>query len=185
MFGKIIRLSTPFVVMAYMLFAIAGKSYASEERMRTISPYASVTSKFFVVVGSTSSSVVTTPMIAPLKAGERAPFDGVLLNPQAVASVVATIDNIPNQIAVETKKATATADASCSLKITNVTIELEYQKKTAELRIKNQDQQIELLTKEIKSNEVAKTSNWIWLGVGVVGGILLTSSTIYLISAVK
>lgn len=175
--------------MAYIMFAIVGKSYAHEETMRTISPYASVTSKYFVVLGSTSSStsstISTTPMVAPLKAGDRAPFDGVLLNPQAVASVVATIDNIPNQISVETKKATATADASCSLKITNVTIELEYQKKVADLRIKNQDQQIELLTKEIKANEIQKTSNWIWLGIGVVGGVLLTSGTLYLISAAK
>lgn len=114
--------------------------------------------------------------VAPLQKGQPAPFAGTLFSPEATATVIAELDACPKKIDAEVKKAGALKDAECNLNLANKQAEYVSLKERTDAQLRAKEQQVNLLTDELKHN--SEQNVWLWAGGGVVGGALLTILTV-------
>lgn len=177
MFYKFCRILVPFVVFIFTLFVAAPAR--GKEELRTPSPHASITTNLVIAPITVSSA---GPIITPLRKDQKAPYDGVLLNPTAVASVIATIQSIPDTIAVEVKKEVNEEKAHSKLALDNLHADLKYEKETSKIRIDSLNGQVDTLTKQIKKVESEKPNLPIWIGAGFIGGIVVTVLTVFAVN---
>jgi hypothetical protein len=123
------------------------------------------------------------PTISPLKAGQAAPYSGVLLSPGAVAQIVAQQDTaqaaiqlvVQHQVDVDgtqQKYALATQQTTC-----------DADKKVLQAQVDDSKKQNLVLTDQLKKNTGGPGAG-VWIGLGAVGGIVATVLLTFAISKV-
>jgi hypothetical protein len=114
------------------------------------------------------STALAEPLMVHLDAGESAPFDGRLMNDEAVANIIAGREMSVQQCEIQKELAISLTKADLQLEIDylNAELETETEKNTTLLELR--DQEISSLRKEIKPNKTM----WAFFG-----GFLLATGT--------
>ena len=114
------------------------------------------------------STAIAEPMLIHLKEGDVAPFDGRLMNDEAVANIIAGREMSVEQCEIQKSLTIATIKAEQQLEIDYLKAELETEtaKNTTLLEIR--DTEIATLRKEMKPNKAM----WAFFG-----GFLLATGT--------
>ena len=114
------------------------------------------------------ATALADPMLIHLKEGDPAPFDGRLMNDEAVANIIVGKEMSVEQGEIQKELTIATIKAEQQLEIDylNAELETETEKNTTLLELR--DQEISSLRKEIKPNKTM----WAFFG-----GFLLATGT--------
>jgi len=114
------------------------------------------------------STALADPMLIHLKEGDVAPFDGRLMNDEAVANIIAGNELTLEQCEIQKSLAIATIKAEQQLEIDYLKAELETEQAKNATLLELRDTEISALRKEMKPNKTM----WAFFG-----GFLLASGT--------
>ena len=119
--------------------------------------------------------------VSPMKKGQIAPFTGVLLSPKAVATIIAELDAVPQKVKIEVDKARGEEKAQCDFKVNEVKANAASDKKVADAKLEENAKRLKALEDQIKKEENSRPNLGVWVGVGFVGGVIVTAATSYII----
>jgi hypothetical protein len=108
------------------------------------------------------------PIATRLKEGDPAPFDGRLMNDEAIANIVATHEVSNEKCEVQKEYAVSLAQAELQLQLDYLQAELETETKKNTTLLALRDTEIESLRKELRPNKTM----WAFFG-----GFLLATGT--------
>ncbi len=114
------------------------------------------------------ATALADPMLIHLKEGDVAPFDGRLMNDEAVANIIAGREMSVEQCEIQKSLAVATTKAELQLEIDYLKAELETEQAKNATLLELRDTEIESLRKEMKPNKTM----WAFFG-----GFMLASGT--------
>ena len=114
------------------------------------------------------STALAEPLMMHLEEGEIAPFDGRLMNDEAVANIIAGREMSVEQCEIQKELALSLTKAELQLQIDYLNAELETETAKNATLLELRDQEISSLRKEIKPNKTM----WAFFG-----GFLLASGT--------
>ena len=114
------------------------------------------------------AAALADPMLIHLKEGEAAPFDGRLMNDEAVANIIAGNEITLEQCEIQKSLAVATTKAELQLEIDYLKAELETETEKNTTLLALRDTEIETLRKQMKPNKTM----WAFFG-----GFLLATGT--------
>ena len=114
------------------------------------------------------STALAEPLMVHLEEGEAAPFNGRLMNDEAVANIIAGREMSVEQCEIQKSLAVATTKAELQLEIDYLKAELETETQKNATLLELRDQEISSLRKEIKPNKTM----WAFFG-----GFLLATGT--------
>ncbi len=115
-------------------------------------------------------------VMKPVKKGQIVPFSGTLISPSAVADIIVQIKLVEEQIRIEVERATKKQQALDELKIESLKAEKERLEKEKDLMVRNRDEQITFLNKELAKAKDPNTELWMFLGAGLGVAVVLTSA---------
>lgn len=111
-------------------------------------------------------------VIIPIKRGQLAPFSGTLASPAAIASIIAQIEQIDQQIQIEVQRATKEQELKDNYIINNLKAEKERLQQEKDIMVQSRDDQIKLLTTEL--SKASNPKNELWFGLGIGTGVLVS-----------
>lgn len=114
------------------------------------------------------STALAEPLMVHLEEGEVAPFDGRLMNDEAVANIIAGREMSVEQCEIQKELVLSLTKAEMQLEIDYLKAELETEKEKSIALLDIRDKEIESLRKEIRPNKTM----WAFFG-----GFLLASGT--------
>ena len=114
------------------------------------------------------STALAEPLMVHLEAGDTAPFDGRLMNDEAVANIIAGEEMTREQCEIQKTLLVATTKAELQLEIDYLNAELDTEISKNATLLELRDQEIEALRKEMKPNKTM----WAFFG-----GFLLATGT--------
>ena len=123
------------------------------------------------------SIALAEPMLVHLKEGDVAPFDGRLMNDEAVANIIAGNEMTLEQCEIQKSLAVATTKAELQLEIDYLKAELETETQKNATLLELRDTEISALRKEMKPNKTM----WAFFG----GFLLATGTSLGTYSAVR
>jgi len=133
---------------------------------------------------SPATPVLTTPAtVSPLNKGQPAPFTGVLLSPPAVAQIIAEHDTAGARLALAVQHQVQLDAAELKYQIDSLTTTCTADKSILLAQVDDQKRQVVILNEQL-----AKASGgWppsVWIGIGAVGGVVLTVLTVFALGQV-
>ena len=114
------------------------------------------------------STALAEPLMVHLDAGETAPFDGRLMNDEAVANIIAGREMSVEQCEIQKELAVSLTKAELQLEIDYLKAELETETEKNVTLLELRDTEISALRKEMKPNKTM----WAFFG-----GFMLASGT--------
>ena len=123
------------------------------------------------------ATALADPMLIHLKEGDVAPFDGRLMNDEAVANIIAGKEMSVEQCEIQKSLAVATTKAELQLEIDYLKAELETEQAKNATLLELRDTEIETLRKEMKPNKTM----WAFFG----GFVLATGTSLGTYYAVR
>ena len=114
------------------------------------------------------STALAEPMLIHLKEGDVAPFDGRLMNDEAVVNIIAESELTLEQCEIKTELQVSIVKAELQLEIDYLKAELETEQAKNSTLLELRDTEISALRKEMKPNKTM----WAFFG-----GFLLASGT--------
>ena len=114
------------------------------------------------------STALAEPLMVHLDAGESAPFDGRLMNDEAVANIIVGREMSVEQCEIQKSLAIATIKAEQQLELDYLKAELETETEKNTTLLALRDTEIQSLRKELKPNKTM----WAFFG-----GFLLATGT--------
>lgn len=114
------------------------------------------------------SFATAEPLMTHLAKGDEAPFDGRLMNDEAVANIIAGREMSMEQCEIQKELAVSLSKAEMQLQIDYLKAELETETKKNETLLDLRDKEIEVLRKELKPNKTM----WAFFG-----GFMLATGT--------
>ena len=114
------------------------------------------------------STALAEPLMVHLDAGEPAPFEGRLMNDEAVANIIAGREMSMEQCEIQKELAVSLTKADLQLEIDYLNAELETETEKNATLLELRDQEISSLRNEIKPNKTM----WAFFG-----GFLLATGT--------
>ena len=114
------------------------------------------------------STALAEPLMVHLEEGEAAPFNGRLMNDEAVANIIAGREMSVEQCEIQKELALSLSKAELQLEIDYLKAELETETEKNTTLLELRDQEIASLRKEIRPNKTM----WAFFG-----GFLLASGT--------
>ena len=114
------------------------------------------------------SIATADPMLIHLKEGDVAPFDGRLMNDEAVANIIANNELTLEQCQIKTELQVSIVKAELQLEIDYLKAELETETQKNATLLEIRDQEIESLRKQMKPNKTM----WAFFG-----GFMLATGT--------
>jgi hypothetical protein len=140
-------------------------------------------------VPTTSASVdpAQGAVISPLRKGQRAPFTGVLLSPEAAARVIVNQQMVPQQIAIEVDRAKQTCQAEADKKYADLDATCKSDRDVANAKLKAaaaENAKLLKLSQDYEKKLNSQISPGVWIGLGIVGGVVATLGTVYVVTRV-
>lgn len=127
----------------------------------------------------------TIGKISPLKQGEKAPFDGVLLDAAAVAKIIVEQQEQEAKCLIDINREVSLAQAKLNLDLENLRASRDALEKELKIRVALKDEHITFLENEVGKNaKKANNGKW-WLVGGVAAGILLTIGGAFIIREIR
>jgi hypothetical protein len=120
--------------------------------------------------------------ISPMRWGQTAPFSGVLLSALAVATVVAELNSIDEQIELELDRERKVQKAQCEFKIEQVRIILGADKKILSAQLEARKKEIDILNERLEKSENAAPNLALWVGGSFIAGVVVTVLTTIAVS---
>lgn len=111
-----------------------------------------------------------------LGVNECAPFEGVLFDPNATATILSQHTFMRNECDVKIKFALDTQAAEHKLQLENLQIRHDALINEYDVRIQSMQRESDALTTALSKQ--SKRDPWMWFAIGVVGGVAM-SYTIY------
>lgn len=168
------------VLLAFALFLFSVPAQASPWALKALAP----PPEDNVSMGA-AGATIGVGKISPMNKGEKAPFDGVLLDAAAAARVMVNQQEAEAKCQIEVEKEVATAEAKLELDLANLRASNEALEKELEVRTELKDEHIEFLEKEVGRNaKKANNGKW-WLIGGVAIGIALTIGGAFVIREIR
>jgi len=118
-----------------------------------------------------------TPQIAPLNKYQKAPFAGVLYNPDAVAEIVTQRESLIQQHQLFLQQLEEQLQAQCDLQVDNLSAEVDICNDKYNQMLGIKDLQIQKLEK-LAFEQPNKNSHW-WFAGGIFSGVLITVGIVY------
>ena len=127
----------------------------------------------------------TLGKISPMKKGQEAPFNGVLLDASAAARLMVESQEAESKCHIETEKRVDIAKAKLEFDLANMRASRNSLKKELEVRVNLKDEHIEFLEKQaIKTVKSSNNGKW-WLIGGIGIGIAVTIGGSFLIRQIR
>lgn len=159
------------VALALVLFSFP--AYASPWTFTSMSP------------SSEDVSLGAIGQVSPMKKGEKAPFDGVLLDAAAAAKIIVDKQEAKRQCEIEIEKEVNLTKAKFTLDLENMRASRDALKKELDARIALKEDHIQFLEKEaIRNAKKASNTKW-WLIGGIAIGIALSVGGAFIIREVR
>jgi hypothetical protein len=117
--------------------------------------------------------------ISPMKKGQTAPFTGVLLSPQAVATITVNLNSIADKIKIEVTKAHGDDKAQCDALVNTIKINADADSKRLNAQLTASKADNKVITDRLAKAEKSAPNLSLWVGGGVLGGIVLTLVTTF------
>lgn len=121
------------------------------------------------------------PTVAPLQKGQPAPFTGVLLSPAAVAQTVAEKETAKKVTELAVQHQVALGEAQKKFEIDRLTTTCVADKKIMQAQVDYNLKQIAILDEQLKKQSGGPGAP-VWIGLGAVGGVVLTVVTVFAVS---
>ena len=126
---------------------------------------------------------VASPTVSPLSKGQPAPYTGVLLSPEAVAQVVAQQDTAAAALKLAVQHQADIDAAQLQYQLAQLTTTCTADKNDLQAQVTDNKNQVNILTEQLKSNTGGPGAP-VWIGIGAVGGIVVTLATVFAVSRV-
>jgi len=123
------------------------------------------------------STALAEPIAVRLKKGEEAPFDGRLMNDEAIANIIAGREMSIEQCEIQKELAVSLSKAEMQLQIDYLKAELETEEEKNTTLLALRDKEIESLRKELRPNKTM----WAFFG----GFVLATGTSLGTYYAVR
>lgn len=120
--------------------------------------------------------------ISPMKAGQKAPFSGVLLSPKAVASIISKLKSVEKAKQLAASEAKETAEEVCKNEKNLLTIRTDTDKEILNARIESNKQVIGIYEKKIQEANESQSDPALLVGLGAAGGIVASILTVLAVS---
>lgn len=122
-------------------------------------------------------------VIAPLKKGQVAPFEGILLSTRAATQITVELETQPQIIKVEVERAKKLERAQCTKELADESSRAKAEKKTYDAMIAANDARIKVLQKTLQEAEKnSKRPDVLLIStLGAAGGVILTLGTVFLV----
>ncbi len=117
------------------------------------------------------------PKVKTLATGEKAPFAGTLMSPEAVAQIVAETETARDECKLRESFAQDREKAKCDLTVSNVQASLDALTGKHQTIVDIKNDEIERISK-IALDRPGKYNHW-WFGGGVVVGIVTSIAIFY------
>lgn len=121
-------------------------------------------------------------VITPLAEGQNSPFAGLLLSPQAVATIVSEKESFEPRCKLRVEHATQETQAKCDFALAELKTKLEADVKDVTIKLDAKTQEITELDKKLKDEIANRPSREVWSAVGFGGGVLVTLLSAFLVS---
>lgn len=122
-----------------------------------------------------------SPTVTPLQKGQPAPYMGVLLSPEAVASVIAQKDAAAKAMALAVQHQADLDAAQLKYEIDQQTTTCNADKQILQVQVDDGKRQIIILNDQLKK-QTGGPGAPVWIGVGFVGGVVTTVLTVFAVS---
>lgn len=123
--------------------------------------------------------------ISPLKKGEKAPFEGVLIDSAAAAKLMVNAQEAEYRCQIEIDKEVSKERAKLELNLENLRASRDALKKELDVRIDLKDEHIEFLEKEVVRNTKRASNGKWWLIGGLAAGIALTVGGAFIVREIR
>lgn len=128
---------------------------------------------------------VSIGRISPMEQGEKAPFDGVLLDAPAAAKLIVDQEEAEAKCQIEIDKEVEKVRAKLTLDLENMKAAKEAAERERDMRLALKEDHINFLEKEVENNaRKAKNAKW-WLIGGVAAGIALSVAGAFVIREIR
>lgn len=117
--------------------------------------------------------------ISPMPKGIRAPFTGLLLSPRAVATLITEISSYQELLEIETRRLKQEYDADIEFRLKKLKIEHETDMSVLKVRLESSNTTISNLEKSLQEEIDSRPNVFLWMSLGVAGGIALTLLTLF------
>ena len=138
---------------------------------------------------TTVSNIATKPedpgLLAPLNKGQISPFSGILFSPRAAASVATDLSTLKDKIKIEVDAAVKSTEAKKDFAYNELNTVCISDKTKLNATIDSNQKKILDLETDLKKAQETVANKPMWIGFGVVGGIVLTVATAFAISSVS
>ena len=114
----------------------------------------------------------TEPTATPMIKGDKAPYNGTLLNNEALAKIMTEKQEAKEKCELENKYLQMRGKVDCDLKVNNAKIDLEAVKEKHKAIVEIKQKEIERLQKIALKND-GRNHKW-WLAGGLAAGVLIT-----------
>lgn len=121
----------------------------------------------------------SAPVIAPLKTGQSAPFDGVELTPEAVATIIVDAQTKEEEAKLRIEQAVSNSDAKCKFVTNEINVTKLADKTIADARIDSLNKQNMALQTSLKKEIESKPNRLFWFVTGTATGVVLTVVIVY------
>lgn len=136
----------------------------------------------FPPVPSSTVQSPAVPVIVPVKPGYVVLWPGLLLNPAAVAQIKVNLDSAKEQCDIVTKKAVDQQKAQGDFQLANQTAESTRVKSVLEANLKSRIGEVVDLQKRLEQSEKDRPNVYLWTGLGVGVGMVVTVLTVFAVS---
>lgn len=123
-------------------------------------------------------SLVNAQDFKNLQTGQPAPFDGTLLRPEALATIITKNESDVEMCKAESEHKLKEKQINCDLDTQKLTFDLESYKTTSEAIIAEKDKELDKAYELLKTQPQNKTP--MWIGIGFVGGLATSIGMFYL-----
>jgi len=127
-----------------------------------------------------SSNLLANPETYALEKGDKAPVSGVLLNDEAVATILSEREQEKERCLIETQKEVSVAEAKKDLELRDLQAILDSEKKQWQAEVVALNQHVSQLEELTNQSDL----DWLWWGLGgvAVGSIVAGSTTAIVIA---
>jgi LPS O-antigen subunit length determinant protein (WzzB/FepE family) len=122
------------------------------------------------------------PAISPMRKGQKAPFTGVLLSPEATSTVIVEYQDRKRAIDLEVNRTRDLEREDCRKQNTDAQIKNEEQKKVQQVRLDESLDTIKKLEAEIEKEKNDRPSRAFWAGLGAAGGVVATVLVVFAVN---
>lgn len=122
-------------------------------------------------------------VIVPMKKGQVAPREGVLLSTRAATQIAVELEAHPQVVKVEVEKAQKLERAQCVKELADEKTRAKAEKKTYDAIIAEREARLRILQKSLQEAEKNSKRPDVFLvaTLGAAGGVFLTLGTVFLV----